>query len=94
MSQLVFGKNGQVRFNSEEELKEAVDYILNSPNVDYTVHEPNDLRGAWGPEDRIHFREKDNIPECLLRNMTAGNGSLFGRINCKEFVEYLKSQTK
>lgn len=30
MSKLVFGENGQVRFNSEEELRTAVDYILNS----------------------------------------------------------------
>ena len=50
MSNLVFGKNGQVRFNSEEELRIAVDYILNSDNVDFEIHEDNQNQGAWAPE--------------------------------------------
>lgn len=87
MAKLVFGKNGQVWFNSEEELNEAVDYILHSSNVNYNVYEPNHLSGARAPEYRIHFYQRDDIPECLLRIMTKGNDSLFGRINCEEFVE-------
>ena len=51
MSKLVFGKNGQVRFNSEEELRIAVDYIVNSSNVDFDIHEDNQDQGAWGYED-------------------------------------------
>jgi len=95
MSKLVFGKNGQVRFDSEEELKEAIDYIINSPNVNYNVHEDNQNQGAWGSEDRIHFYSSDDIPECLKRNMTAGNnGSIYGRINCKEFIEVIKTKAK
>lgn len=89
MAKLVFGKEGQVRFKSEEELNEAVDYILHSPNADYSIIEHNELQGARAPEHRIHFKHKEGIPECLLRNMTAGKDGLFGRINCKEFVEYL-----
>ena len=54
MSKLVFGKNGQVRFNSEEELRTAVDYILNSSNVEFDIHEDNQNQGAWAPEERIH----------------------------------------
>lgn len=38
---IVFGKNEQVRFNSEEELRIAIDYILNSDNVDFEIHEDN-----------------------------------------------------
>lgn len=90
MSKLVYGENGQVRFFSEEEKREAIDYILNSPNVDFNIHENNQDQGAWGPEDRIHFKREEGVPECLKRNMTAGRPGLCGRINCKEFCEELR----
>lgn len=92
MHKYVFGKNDQVYFDSDEELNEAVHYILNSPNVDYLVHEDNQNQGAWASEDRIHFKSESGVPECLKRIMTAGNGSIYGRINCKEFVDYLNSR--
>ena len=94
MAQLTFGRNNQVKFESEDELNEAINYILHSSNVDYNVHEDNQNQGAWGSEDRIHFYKRDGIPACLLKNMTAGNGSIFGRINCKEFVELIKKSAK
>ena len=94
MHKHVFGKNGQVYFDSDKELNEAVDYILTSPNVDYNVHENNQNQGAWGPEDRIHFKVETGVPDCLKRIMTAGNGSIYGRINCKDFVDYIKSIKK
>ena len=78
MSKLVYGENGQVRFFSEEEKREAIDYILNSPNVDFNIHENNQDQGAWGPEDRIHFKREEGVPECLKRNMTAGRPGLQG----------------
>lgn len=90
MSKLVYGKKGQVRFNSEEEKKIAIDYILTSPNVNFRVHENNQEQGAWGPEDRIHFRREEGVPDCLKQIMTAGNRSIYGRINCKEFCEELR----
>ena len=90
MSKLVYGENGQVRFFSEEEKREAIDYILNSPNVDFNIHENNQDQGAWGPEDRIHFKREEGVPECLKRNMTAGRPGLYGRINCKEFCEEIR----
>ena len=46
MNKLVYGKNKQLRFNNEEEKKEAIDYILNSNNVDFKIHENNQLQGA------------------------------------------------
>lgn len=92
MEKLVFGRERQVHFNSVEERDEAVEYIKNHPdNVKYNVHEDNQNQGAWGPEERIHFKNEDGVPECLKRIMTAGNGSLYGRINCKEFVDYINS---
>ena len=94
MSQLVFGKNGQVRFYSEEELRIAIDYILSSDNVDFEIHENNQEQGAWGPEDRIHFRSEQGVPECLKRNMTAGRPGIYGRINCKEFCDFVRAEAR
>lgn len=92
MCKLVYGNNGQVRFNSEEELRIAIEYILSSDNVDYDVHEDNQNQGAWGPEERIHFKSEQGVPECLKRNMTAGRPGLYGRINCKEFSEMIRTE--
>ena len=94
MSKLVFGKNGQVRFNSEEELRIAIDYILSSDNVDFEIHEDNQNQGAWGPEERIHFKSEIGVPDCLKRNMTAGRSGLYGRINCKEFCELVRAMAR
>ena len=84
MGKLVFGKNGQVHFNNENEKQEAIEYLLTSDNVDFDVHEDNQEQGAWGPEERIH----------LKRLMTAGRPGLYGRINCKEFCEELRKEAK
>lgn len=95
MSKLIYGRNQQIKFNNEEEKKEAIDYILNSKNVDFNVHENNQNQGAWGPEDRIHFFNEDDIPKCLKRQLTAGRGDgIYGRINCKEFCEEIRQIAK
>lgn len=94
MSNLVFGKNEQVRFGSEEELRIAVDYILSSDNVDFEIHENNQNQGAWGPEERIHFKSGQGIPDCLKRNMTAGKAGIYGRINCKEFCDIVREEAR
>ena len=92
MRKLVFGKKGQVRFDSEEEFHIAVDYILNSSNVDFDIHEDNQNQGAWAPEERIHFRRESGVPDCLKRNMTAGRPGLYSRINCREFCELVRDE--
>ncbi|MBQ6780428.1 MAG: hypothetical protein IJP62_04270 [Treponema sp.] len=95
MSKLVYGKMHQVRFYSEEEKQVVFNYILNNPeNVNFKIHENNQNQGAWGSEDRIHFRKKEGVPECLTRQMTAGRGNLYGRINCKELCEELRQSLK
>lgn len=86
--QLVFGKNKQVSFNNEQELNEAVAYILSSDNVTMK-HEDNQDQGAWASEERIIFKKEDHVPECLKRNMTAGKKGMYGRINCEEFVRFI-----
>lgn len=90
MNQLIYGKKGQVHFDSEEEKQIAINYILSSPNVDFNIHENNQEQGAWAPEDRIHFKSKQGVPECLKKIMTAGRDGLYGRINCKEFCDELR----
>ena len=94
MGKLVFGKNGQVHFNNENEKQEAIEYLLTSDNVDFDVHEDNQEQGAWGPEERIHFKSEDGVPDCLKRLMTAGRPRPYGRINCKEFCEELRKEAK
>jgi hypothetical protein len=90
MSKLVYGKNEQIKFNSEDEKREAFNYMLHSDNVEFDIHENNQEQGAWAPEDRIHFKNEDGVPECLKRQMTAGRPGLYGRINCKELCEELR----
>ena len=92
MSKLVYGKNGQVHFDNESEKKEAIEYILTSSNVDFDIHEDNQDQGAWGPEERIHFRSEEGVPNSLKKLMTAGRPGLYGRINCKEFCEELRTE--
>lgn len=94
MNKLVFGKNGQVRFNSEEELYTAIEYILSSDNVDFNIHEDNQKQGAWAPEERIHFKSETGIPECLKRNLTAGRPGIYGRINCKELCDMVRAEAR
>ncbi len=91
MCKLIYGKNNQLVFKNEKEKQEAINYILTSPNVDFNIHEENQLQGAWAPEDRIHFKSEIGVPECLKRNMTAGRDGLYGRINCKEFCDEIRN---
>ena len=78
----------------ENEKQEAIEYLLTSDNVDFDVHEDNQEQGAWGPEERIHFKSGEGVPDCLKRLMTAGRPGLYGRINCKEFCEELRKEAK
>lgn len=94
MSKLSFGKKGQVHFDNENEKIEAIEYLLTSPNVDFDVHEDNQNQGAWGPEERIHFKSEEGIPKSLKKLMTAGRTGLYGRINCKEFCEELRAEAR
>ena len=90
MSKLVYGKNRQVVFFSEIEKREAIQYMRTSNNVEF-VYENNQEQGAWGPEKRIHFKNERGVPESLIRNMTAGRAGLYGRINCEELYDEVKS---
>lgn len=90
MEKLIYGKNGQVHFDNVTEKREAIEYILTSSNVDFNIHEDNQFQNAWGPEERIHFKKEDGVPESLKKIMTAGRPGIYGRINCAEFCEEVR----
>ncbi|MGJ1009906.1 hypothetical protein [Enterococcus casseliflavus] len=91
MCKLVYGKKGQVVFDNENEKNEAINYLLSrSDNITF-VKENNQNQGAWGPEYRIHFKSADGVPPSLIKNMSSGRSGIYGRINCAELIEELKS---
>lgn len=93
MTKLVYGKDNQVEFLSEEEKQEAFDYLITSPDIEFR-HEPNQDSGAWASEKRILFYSKDGVPAGLVRNWTAGVGRVVGRINCGELYDELSPLRK
>ena len=87
MSKLVYGKKDQVEFLSEAEKRDAFDYLISSPDVEF-YDEPNHEHGAWGREKSIHFNSETGVPEGLKRNWTAGRGNRpLARINCAELYD-------
>lgn len=94
MEKLIYGKNGQVHFDNVIEKREAIEYILTSSNVDFNIHEDNQFQNAWGPEERIHFKKEDGVPESLKKIMTAGRPEIYGRINCAEFCEEVRQEAR
>lgn len=89
MSKLIYGAKGQVRFESEEEKQEALEYLATSPDVELR-YERNDEQGAWAPEKRIYFYSETGVPEGLRRNWTAGIGNVVGRINAGDLYDEVK----
>lgn len=86
MSKLVYGKNGQVRFNSLLEKQEAMEYLATSEDIKFR-HENNEEQGAWASEKRILFYKKDGVPAGLVRNWSAGTGKILGRINAADLYD-------
>ncbi|MGV2855580.1 hypothetical protein ACNPON_09490 [Glutamicibacter sp. AGC13] len=90
MSKLVYGKKGQVVFDSEQDKQEAVDYLVASDDVEFRF-ESNEQQGAWASEKRIHFYSEEGVPAGLRRNWTAGTGRILGRINAGDFYDEVKA---
>lgn len=86
MTKLVYGKDNQVEFLSEDEKREAFDYLITSSDIEFR-HEPNQESGAWASEKRILFYSTNGVPAGLVRNWTAGVGRAVGRINCGELYD-------
>lgn len=90
MKQLHYGKTDQVFFRSWHEYYYALGFLSDSHNAE--LHwEHNEEQGAWGSEGRIHcLVPTARFPQNF--RFTAGNGSLYARINCNDYVGTLVTE--
>lgn len=83
-----FGRNHQVSFTCQEDYYELLGYLAKSDGTTSITWENNEDQGAWGSEGRICFLTK-KLPSTGCLRFTAGNGSIYKRVNCNAFVEHL-----
>lgn len=83
-----FGRTGQVSFSTPEEYYTLLGYLAKSDGSTVITWENNEDQGAWGSEGRIGFYSK-RLPSSGHLRYTAGNGSIYKRVNCNEFVEHI-----
>lgn len=83
-----FGRNGQVGFSCPEEYYELLGYLAKSDGSTSITWENNEDQGAWGSEGRICFHTR-SLPSAGCLRFTAGNGSIYKRVNCNDFVKHL-----
>ena len=83
-----FGRNGQVGFSCPEDYYELLGYLAKSDGSTSIKWENNEDQGAWGSEGRICFHTR-RLPSAGCLRFTAGNGSIYKRVNCNDFVEHL-----
>ncbi|RCW17135.1 hypothetical protein CAC02_04555 [Streptococcus gallolyticus] len=89
MTKLVYGKNKQVTFESELEKQEAIRYLRDSENI---THADEQNQGAWANEKRFMIIfDVPQMPIGVRKNLTAGNRSYYGRINCGELFDEIFS---
>ena len=86
-----FGRTGQVQFSGPEEYYELLGYLAKSDGTTSLTWENNEDQGAWGSEGRICFHTRILPPVGHLR-FTAGNGSIYKRVNCNDFVKHICQQ--
>lgn len=83
-----FGRNRQVSFTCQEDYYELLGYLAKSDGTTSLTWENNEDQGAWGSEGRICFHTR-RLPAAGCLRFTAGNGSIYKRVNCNDFVEHL-----
>lgn len=84
-----FGSQNQMVFANDHEFFQFLGYLAKSDGSTSLVWEHNEKQGAWASEGRIQlFRP---LPIQWNVKVTAGVGNIIGRINCNEFVEYIRS---
>ena len=83
-----FGRNGQISFSCPEEYYELLGYLAKSDGSVSLTWENNEDQGAWGSEGRICFHTR-RLPSVGCLRFTAGNSSIYKRVNCNAFVEHL-----
>jgi hypothetical protein len=77
---IFYGEDNQIEFFSEEEEKEAIEFLRKRPKTGYV--EPNTRTNSWGDGYRFQFGENEEIPECLSRQLKTQR-----RINCRKLYE-------
>lgn len=93
MLRKIWGRNGQVRFASEQEYYRIIGYLARSKGETELTWEHNEEQGAWGSEGRIHFYDDiQKFPNNF--SYTKGRGNVTYRVNCNDFVEHLSNRFK
>lgn len=82
-----FGTQNQMQFADDHEFFQFLGYLAKSDGSSSLVWEHNENQGAWGSEGRIHLY--NSLPVAWNVRITAGNASIYGRINCNDFVEHI-----
>ena len=83
-----FGRNKQVSFTCPEDYYELMGFLAKSDGSVSLTWENNEDQGAWGSEGRVCFHTR-KLPSAGCLRFTAGNGSIYKRVNCNAFVEHL-----
>lgn len=90
MAQLVFGRDSQICFNSENDYYESLGFLAKNDGTTSLHWEHNEISGAWGSEGRIHcYKDLNMFPGSLSQAFTEGTGKILQRINCNEYVACL-----
>ena len=75
-----FGTQNQMRFADDHEFFQFLGYLAKS----------DEEQGAWASEGRIQLFKP--LPIAWNVRITAGVGNIYGRINCNQFIECIRSQ--
>ena len=90
MTKLIFGKNQQIQFASDNEFFEALGFLSKNDGTTSIHWEHNENQGAWGIEGRIHcYQNIVRFPAYFSNAFTAGVNNIVHRINCNEYIEYI-----
>ena len=91
MTRLNFGTKNQIHFDTQNEKYEVLGFLAKSDDTTSLTWEHNEDSGAWGSEGRIHcYKNIINFPVSLSRVFSSGVGNIEHRINCNEFIEYIR----
>ncbi len=84
-----FGTQNQMRFADDHEFFQFLGYLAKSDGSSSLVWEHNEEQGAWASEGRIQLFKQ--LPRPWNVKITAGVGNIYGRINCNQFIQYIRT---
>ena len=87
---LVYGTTDQVHFSDAHEYYYVLGLLARAKRTSL-VWEHNEEQGAWSSEGRIHIHADIGLFSTNF-NITAGRGSVLGRVNCNDYVSALQTQ--